>query len=95
MGIATDPQGVIRMRFELERADNPPLYDELMKFAKGTKRLNRLRTLAHEGLVTQRGWTAPAATVAATREARGVEHRTAEQVRAAASNELFGPAVDA
>lgn len=57
MRIATDPDYVIRMRFELERADNPPLFDELMKFAKGTKRLNRLRTLAHEGLVAQREWT--------------------------------------
>ena len=50
MGAATSHEHVMRMRFELERDDNPPLFDELMKFTKGTKRLNRLRTLAHEGL---------------------------------------------
>src|SRR5438094_930738 len=59
MGAATSPERVMRMRFELERDDNPPLFDELMKFPKGTKRLNRLRTLAHEGLHTQRGSSVP------------------------------------
>ena len=59
MGAARSHEHVMRMRFELERDDNPPLFDELMKFPKGTKRLNRLRTLAHEGLHTQRGWGVP------------------------------------
>jgi hypothetical protein len=45
----------MRRRFELERDDNPPLFDELMTFPNGTKRLNRPRTLAHEGLHTQLG----------------------------------------
>jgi hypothetical protein len=44
---------VIRLLFELERADNPRLYDELMSFRQGSKRVNRLRTLAHEGLLIQ------------------------------------------
>ncbi len=43
----------IRLVFELERADNPRLYDELMCFKKGAKRVNRLRVLAHEGLLAQ------------------------------------------
>lgn len=43
----------IRLVFELERADNPRLYDELIRFKKGTKRVNRLRTLAQEGLLAQ------------------------------------------
>jgi hypothetical protein len=46
-------QGRIRLVFELERADNPRLYDELIKFNKGQKRVNRLRTLAQEGLLAQ------------------------------------------
>ena len=46
MGAARSYEHVMRMRFELERDDNPPLFDELMKFPKGTKRLNRLRTSA-------------------------------------------------
>ena len=37
----------------MERADNPRLYDDLIRFKKGTKRVNRLRTLALEGLLAQ------------------------------------------
>jgi hypothetical protein len=43
----------IRLQFELDRADNPRLYDELIKFKQGSKRVNRLRTMAHEGLMAQ------------------------------------------
>ena len=88
---------MMRMRFDLERDDNPPLFDELMKFPKGTKRLNRLRTLAHEGLHTQRGWSVPTGRAEAKREEMIGEgqHGQGGSVLAAASNELFGPAVDA
>jgi hypothetical protein len=44
---------IIRLQFDLERADNPRLYDELIGFRQGVKRVNRLRTLAHEGLMVQ------------------------------------------
>ena len=88
---------MMRMRFELARDDNPPLFDELMKFPKGTKRLNRLRTLAHEGLHTQRGWSVPMGRAEAKPEEMIGEgqHGQAASVLAAASNELFGPAIDA
>jgi hypothetical protein len=43
----------IRLVFVLERAENPRLYDDLIRFKKGTKRINRLRTLAQEGLQAQ------------------------------------------
>ena len=33
----------IRLVFELARADHPRLYDDLIQFPKGTKRINRLR----------------------------------------------------
>jgi len=36
----------IRLVFELSRADNPRLYDDLIRFNKGAKRVNRLRVLA-------------------------------------------------
>ena len=49
----TIPLAPIRLFFELERADNPRLYDDLIRFKKGTKRVNRLRTLAQEGLLAQ------------------------------------------
>jgi len=97
MGAARSHEHVMRMRFELERDDNPPLFDELMKFPKGTKRLNRLRTLAHEGLHTQRGWSVPTGRGEAKHEEMIGEgqHGQADSVLAAASNELFGPAIDA
>ncbi len=47
------PPDSIRLVFELERADNPRLYDDLIQFKKGSKRVNRLRTLAQEGLLAQ------------------------------------------
>ncbi len=43
----------IRLLFELSRDDNPRLFDDLMRFNKGPKRVNRLRFLAHEGLLAQ------------------------------------------
>jgi len=43
----------ITLRFELERTDNPLLYDDLIRVKKGAKRVNRLRTLAHHGLIAE------------------------------------------
>lgn len=45
----------IRLVFELARADHPRLYDDLIQFHKGTKRVNRLRVLAYDGLLAQNG----------------------------------------
>lgn len=53
--------GPVSMLFELSRDDNPRLYDDLMRFNKGTKRINRLRFLAHEGLLAQSWMLIPAA----------------------------------
>jgi hypothetical protein len=47
------PPDRIRLVFQLERADNPRLYDDLIQFKKGSKRVNRLRTLAQGGLLAQ------------------------------------------
>lgn len=60
----------VKLLFELSRDDNPRLFDDLMRFNKGPKRVNRLRFLAHEGLLAQQwlaGMTAhaPAASVPA------------------------------
>jgi hypothetical protein len=43
----------IRMIFELDQADDPVLYGDLMRCRKGQRRVNRLRLLAHEGAVSQ------------------------------------------
>lgn len=50
-------QEPVRLLFEMTRDDNPRLYDDLIRFNKGTKRVNRLRFLAHEGLLAQQ-WIA-------------------------------------
>ena len=49
----------VRLLFEMTRDDNPRLYDDLIRFNKGTKRVNRLRFLAHEGLLVQHWMVAP------------------------------------
>ncbi|MCD9026834.1 hypothetical protein LDO26_01205 [Luteimonas sp. BDR2-5] len=46
----------IRMVFEMTREEHPRLYDDLARFPKGTRRINRLRTLAHDGLLVQLGF---------------------------------------
>ena len=47
----------IRLVFELSRAEHPRLFDDLIRFHKGTKRVNRLRVLAYDGLLAQYGWS--------------------------------------
>ena len=67
----TKPDQEIRLLFEISRDDNPRLFDDLMRFNKGTKRVNRLRFLAHEGLLAQQwplGLTSPAQAVAAAKQ---------------------------
>ena len=49
------PGEPIRLVFELTRADHPRLFDDLIRFPKGTKRINRLRVLAYDGLLVQGG----------------------------------------
>jgi len=58
------PQEPVRLLFEMTRDDNPRLYDDLIRFNKGTKRVNRLRFLAHEGLVAQQWMTMQGGAVA-------------------------------
>ena len=79
----------LRINFELDRADNPPLYDELARFSKGSKRVNRLRTLAHAGLMTQ-------ASSAMSLNSTGPRppYDYPDPVYAEASLELFGPSAD-
>ena len=56
----TDPNTeLVRLLFEMTREDNPRLYDDLIRFNKGTKRVNRLRFLAHEGLLAQNWMLVP------------------------------------
>lgn len=83
----------IRLSVELERADNPPLYDDLIKFPKGPRRVNRLRTLAYAGLVVQQCGQMTSSTEVQCLTAPRTEPNTPDQdcVAALASMELFGP----
>lgn len=77
----------LRITLELDKADNPPLYQDLAKFPKGPRRVNRLRTLAHAGLLAQSvQFTLPTD--------RGAPPRPDQDATLqAASLELFGPAL--
>lgn len=41
----------LRVVLEFHREDQPRLFDDLMRFPKGTRRVNRLRFLAQDGLM--------------------------------------------
>lgn len=41
----------LRVVLEFYREDQPRLFDDLMRFPKGTRRVNRLRFLAQDGLL--------------------------------------------
>ena len=80
----------IRLVFVLARADHPRLYDDLIQFQKGVKRINRLRLLAYDGLLAQSGVFA------------GMGHgsprlpfaSSAQEGNGAITNDLFAPAID-
>ena len=78
----------VRLVFQLERADNPRLYDELVRFPQGTKRVNRLRVLAYDGLLVQYG-------VFAVDGARPVLAPAGREALASAvvTNDVFGPSL--
>lgn len=78
----------LRINFELARADNPPLYDELAKFTKGTKRASRLRTLAHAGLMAQLTCAETPSTAPS-----GPQMHDCDPTCTAATMELFGPSI--
>ena len=81
----------VRLVFELARADNPRLYDELVRFPKGGKRVNRLRVLAYDGLLVQSGVFVGIG--------RGLPHlpsaSSAQEGNGDITNDLFAPAIDA
>ena len=81
----------IRLVFELARADHPCLYDDLVQFHKGTKRVNRLRVLAYDGLLAQSGVFAGIGC--------GSPHlpsaSSAQEGNGDITNDLFAPAIDA
>jgi hypothetical protein len=87
-GQATGPKA-IRLVFELARADNPRLFDELNQFPQGQKRVNRLRVLAYDGLLAQYGLFEPVVRGASSAgAANSIDVRAAE-----VTNRLFEPAL--
>ncbi|MBU0603824.1 MAG: hypothetical protein KKD25_15650 [Gammaproteobacteria bacterium] len=85
-----DP-ALIRLVFVLARADHPRLYDDLIQFQKGVKRINRLRLLAYDGLLSQSGVLAGMG--------HGSPHlpstSSAQEGNGDITNDLFAPAIDA
>lgn len=84
--IAKEP-APIRLVFELARADHPRLYDDLIRFPKGTKRINRLRVLAYDGLLTQIGQLVAVGLASRLRATPG----DAEEGSGDVTNDMFAP----
>lgn len=83
----------IRLVFQLERADHPRLYDDLIRFKKGVRRVSRLRLLAYDGLLAQEGVLARgAATAADVQPPR--DEMDPEEGSGSITNGLFEPAID-
>jgi len=80
----------VRLVFELARADNPRLYDELVRFPKGGKRVNRLRVLAYDGLLVQYGIFA----VDGARPVLQPSENSAQEGSGDVTNDIFAPAID-
>ena len=80
----------IRLVFELARADHPRLYDDLIQFHKGTKRVNRLRLLAYDGLLVQSGLFVGGNHGAS----RSISANGAQEGRGAVTNDLFAPSLE-
>ena len=59
-GIAPGP-GRVRVTLEFSRSDDPLLFDALAGLPKGRRRVARLRTLAHDGLLAAGPAAGPAA----------------------------------
>jgi hypothetical protein len=84
---ASKDAGTIRLVFELSRADHPRLYDDLIQFPKGTKRINRLRVLAYDGLLAQSGQLVTIGLVPHSRVALSY----AEEGSGDVTNDMFSP----
>jgi hypothetical protein len=72
--------------FELARDDHPRLYDDLIRFPKGTKRINRLRVLAYDGLLIEAGLIVSVV----RRSPEGGAWRDDEASAAELTNDMFG-----
>ena len=83
------PQEPVRLLFEMTRDDNPRLYDDLIRFNKGTKRVNRLRFLAHEGLLAQQWMAMQGGAVAMIAPARPLGEADAIAAVARQTNQAF------
>jgi hypothetical protein len=88
----------IRLLFELDRADDPQLYDDLIRFKKGTKRINRLRLLAREGVIGQLslagGRMAPRLLQMAAGSSPVAELPTAPAIAMPFATEVFGEPIN-
>jgi hypothetical protein len=84
-----DVQEPVRLLFEMTRDDNPRLYDDLIRFNKGTKRVNRLRFLAHEGLVAQQWMSMQSGAVAMVAPARQPGETNVNAAVARQTNQAF------
>ncbi len=82
-----DGPAAIRLVFQLERAENPRLYDDLARFRKGVRRVNRLSLLVHEGLRVQQGEGGSVA------DGSGSENRQVRESQGDITNGILEPSI--
>lgn len=71
-GLTPEPEPKrLRVTLELNRSDDPMLFDALIVLGKGRRRVARLRTLAHDGLMMTQPREPPRSQWGPRRLARG------------------------
>lgn len=84
---------LLKMYIELDRADDPCLYDDLARCKKGPKRVARFRLLAHDGAISQwqfeNGVGIPGGTTAVSSAVKD-EPAVASGIEMALASDVFG-----
>lgn len=82
----------MRMNVYLTRDEYPELFDELKKFSKGIKRVQRLKTIANERLILA-GRMQPQKESTEADAAASRKRTSGEEDEMAAAREAFGPSI--
>ncbi len=85
--------GVMRLNIYLTRNEYPELFDELKKFSKGIKRVQRLKTIANERLILAGRMLPQKESIETDAAATFRKRASGEEDEMAAAREAFGPSI--
>ncbi len=83
----------MRMNVYLTRDDYPELFDELNKFSKGIKRVQRFKTIANERLILAGRMLPLKESIETDAAATFRKKVSGEEEEMAAAREAFGPSI--